>query len=250
MNLKITMISHCCLLIELGGRRILTDPWMTEPLYWGKLYHRFGLGMTVTDLPPLDLIVASHGHDDHLDPGTLRQLDPSIPVAVCHKAASKVRKLGCTNVHAMRAGDRVELDALTIHACCGKHPGGLVTYVLESAGKRVFFAGDTVFCPELLEVGRQFPGLTASLLPVSGGRMLWGALQFHMNPLEAAKVAASLNSDVVIPTHYHFEMRGVPSFMARSMNVAHTPDEFMALVPQHSPGTEVVKLAVGESWSG
>jgi L-ascorbate metabolism protein UlaG (beta-lactamase superfamily) len=132
MSLKITMISHCCLLIELGGQKILTDPWMTEPLYWGKLYHRFGMGMTVAELPALDLILASHGHDDHLDPGTLQQLEPSTPVAVWHKAARKVRKLGYRDVRPMQAGDHFDLAGLTVNACYGKHPGGLVTYVLEA----------------------------------------------------------------------------------------------------------------------
>ena len=41
--MKITLISHCCTLLELGGKHILTDPWMTEPLYWGRLYHRYGV---------------------------------------------------------------------------------------------------------------------------------------------------------------------------------------------------------------
>ena len=249
MSLKITMISHCCLLIELDGKVILTDPWMTEPLYWGKLYHRFGLGMTVAELPPLDLIVASHGHDDHLDPATLRQLDRSIPVAVCHKAAPKVRKLGFTDVRPMTAGDRLTLDGITVNACYGKHPGGLVTYVIEGAGTSVFFAGDTAYHPRLADIGDQFQHLTVSLLPVSGGRMLFGAYHLHMNPTESAQLAAALGTRVVIPVHYHFELRGVPRFMGKSMDVSHTADELQRIAPELCPDVEVVTLAVGQHWS-
>lgn len=248
--MKITMISHCCLLIELGDKRVLTDPWMTEPLYWGRLYHRFGLGMTVEELPALDLVLASHGHEDHLDPATLRRLDKSTPVAVLETAARKVERLGFGDVRPMRAGATFDLDGLSVHACFGRHPGGLVTYLLHADDGTVFFAGDSVYDDRLLEVGDRFSGIDASLLPVSGGRALFGLVHLHMGPEEALRVARGIGTAAVIPTHYHFELRGVPSPFARSMDVADKADELVRLVSERSPELRAIKLDVGQSWDG
>jgi L-ascorbate metabolism protein UlaG (beta-lactamase superfamily) len=246
--MKITLISHCCTLIELGGKQILTDPWMTEPLYWGRLFHRYGVGMTIDELPPLDLIVASHGHDDHLDPGTLRLLDHSTPVLVLRKRARKVRRLGYSDIYPMVAGERYAQDGLTVHACFGKHPGGLITYVLEAGGEKVFFAGDTAYHDRLLEVGQEHGRPDVCLLPISGGRGLFGAVHYHLNPGEAAQVAGALRSRVVIPVHYHFRFERIPRFLARSMSVEGKLPQFVRAAADICPEVQVVTLGVGQTW--
>lgn len=247
--MRITLISHSCLLVELGGYRILTDPWMTQPLYWGRLFHRFGLGMNICELPPLDLIVASHGHDDHLDPATLRRLNSRIPVAVLRSAAPKVRALGFGDVRGMRAGDQFRLGNMTVHACVGRHPGGQVTYVLEAGGESVFFGGDTAWHPRLPRLAERFPHLDVALLPVSGGRLFHERLAVHLNATEATRLAVALAPRMAIPIHYHFELRGALAPLARQMDVAHTADEFLQLMAQTRPHIESRKLAVGESWT-
>ncbi len=242
------MISHACLLIELGGKQVLTDPWMTEPIYWGRLFHRFGLGMQIEQLPPLDLIVASHGHDDHLDPQTLRQLDRKTPVAVLYSAASKVRKLGFSEVHPMQQGRSLKLGDLVVHGCHGKHPGGQVTFVLEAPEGTIYFAGDTAYDEGLRHVGHDFGRIDVALLPVSGGRLLCGRYHLHMSPAESAGLAGAIGARVAIPTHYHFALRGVPDFLAKRMAVGHQAAEFARQLAVLSPRVKVAELAVGESF--
>ncbi len=246
--MKITLISHCCTLIELGSKRILTDPWMTEPLYWGRLFHRYGVGMRIDELPPLDLILASHGHDDHLDPGTLRRLDRTTPVLVWRKAARKVRKLGYTDIYSMVPGERYTQDDLTVEACFGKHPGGLVTYLLSAGGETVFFAGDTAYHDRLLEVSQEHEPPDVCLLPISGGRGLFGAVHYHLNPGEAARVAGALRARTVIPVHYHFKFVRLPGFMTRSMSVEGKLPQFVQAAADICPEVEVVTLGVGQTW--
>lgn len=246
--MKITLISHCCTLIELGGKRVLTDPWMTEPLYWGRLFHRYGVGRSIEELGPLDLICASHGHDDHLDPGTLRQLDPTTPVLVWRKAARKLRRLGYTDIHAMGPGEQHRADDLTVHACFGKHPGGLVTYLLQAGGESVFFGGDTAYHDRLLAVREEHGRPDVCLLPISGGRGLFGLVRYHLSPGEAARVAGALGARVVIPTHYHFRFEGLPRLMTRSMRVEGRLTEFVKAAATRCPEVEVVTLEVGQTW--
>ncbi len=248
--MKVTMISNCCTLIEMGGKNILTDPWMTEPIYWGRLYHRFGLGLKIEDLPPIDLILASHGHDDHLDPATLKQLDKTTPVAVLNKAAKKAMKLGFTDVRPMAAGDDFTLDGLEVHARFGRHPGGLVTYVLKADGQSLFFAGDSIYDEGLLEIGREFPNTDVSLLPISGGRMFFGKVHSHMNPQESARLAGAMGTKAVIPCHYHFKFEKLPTFLVKKfgLDVEGKLEEFQGIARDICPNVRVVSLAVGKSW--
>lgn len=248
--MKITLISHCCTLIELGGKHILTDPWMTEPIYWGRLFHRYGVGLSIDELPPLDLIVASHGHDDHLDPQTLRQLDHTTPVLVWRKAARKVHRAGFSDIYPMVPGERYVQDDLTVTACVGKHPGGLVTYLLSAGGETVFFAGDTAYHAGLLEVESEHGSPDVCLLPISGGRGLFGAVHYHMNPGEAALVAGALRARVVIPVHYHFRFERIPRFLARSMSVEGKLPKFVKAAAELCPEVTVVTLGVGQTWQG
>jgi L-ascorbate metabolism protein UlaG (beta-lactamase superfamily) len=240
------MISHSCLLIELGGKRILTDPWMTEPIYWGRLFHRYGLGLQIDELPPLDLIVASHGHDDHLDPQTLKRLDRRTPVAVLDSAASKVRKLGFSEVHPMQRGRSLKIDDLVLHGCHGKHPGGQVTFVMEAPDGTIYFAGDTAYDEGLQHVGRDFGRIDVALLPVSGGRLFFDRYHLHMSPAESAGLAGTIDARVAIPTHYHFALRGVPGFLAQRMDVGHQAAEFGRQLARLSPKVKLAELSVGE----
>ncbi len=250
--MKVTMISHCCLLVEMGGKKILTDPWMTEPQYWGRLYHRFGLGMTIEELPPLDLVIATHGHDDHLDPPTMERLDKSIPVAIFNKAAGKARGFGFTDVRPMKAGDGFNLDDLEVMARFGKHPGGLVTFVLRDKKENtLFFAGDSVYDERLVDIGREFSDIDVSLLPISGGKTFFGKYRFHMGPEESARLAGEIGAKAVIPTHYHFKLaedKWTPSFFRRSVDVEGKLEEFLKIAPDLCPRAAAAPLKVGESW--
>ncbi len=95
---------------------------------------------------------------------------------------------------------------------------------------------------------RTYPSSTSSS-PVSGGRALFGRYHLHMDPAEAARVAEGLGTKVAIPCHYHFELRGVPRFVAKELDVAHRKDEFVRQAVTLCPSVEVVVLDVGASWT-
>jgi L-ascorbate metabolism protein UlaG (beta-lactamase superfamily) len=80
--MKITMLGHATLLIEIDGKTLLTDPWLTDPLYFGRLRHR-GSFKPIVDFSDIDILLVSHGHDDHFDPKTLSQITNTVPVVIC-----------------------------------------------------------------------------------------------------------------------------------------------------------------------
>jgi L-ascorbate metabolism protein UlaG (beta-lactamase superfamily) len=78
---RVTLLGHACYLVETGSTRILTDPWLVDPIFDGLVRHDPPLVAKVEDLPPLSAIAITHGHLDHFNAPTLARLpDKSIPV--------------------------------------------------------------------------------------------------------------------------------------------------------------------------
>lgn len=75
--MKITYITHACLLIEIQGIKILTDPWLKGPCWGGSLWHYPTHNYTIKKIPKPDYIFFSHGHDDHFHEETIKAFPKS-----------------------------------------------------------------------------------------------------------------------------------------------------------------------------
>src|SRR5947209_6720517 len=115
--MRVTYFGQACTLIEVAGRKILTDPWLTEGAYFGTWFHTHILaeaGVTLETVPKdIDYIFISHEHEDHLDPEALRHFSPDIPVLICKFSTPKFRRyleaLGRRDIHEVPSGDTVSL---------------------------------------------------------------------------------------------------------------------------------------------
>lgn len=111
--MRVTYYGQACTLIEAGGIRILTDPWLTEGAFLGSWFHTHLLadvGISPhTVAGKFDYLFISHEHQDHCDANTLRQFSRSIPLMICRFATPKFRKylegLGFTNITEHNSGD-------------------------------------------------------------------------------------------------------------------------------------------------
>ncbi len=94
--MKVSFIGHAAILIETRGVRILSDPWWSGPCFGSQWWIHPAPDLTPIDAAPPDFIYVSHGHSDHLHPGTLRRLPSSAKVLVCDDIdiAEAIRKLG------------------------------------------------------------------------------------------------------------------------------------------------------------
>src|SRR5690606_18338522 len=102
---RVTFLGHACHLIELDGLRLLTDPWLVDPIFEGHVERDPPLAFGPGDLPPLDAVLLTHGHLDHFNAPTLAALpDKSIPVVhpeiTFTELDVNLRRLGFTNLHA------------------------------------------------------------------------------------------------------------------------------------------------------
>jgi N-acyl-phosphatidylethanolamine-hydrolysing phospholipase D len=220
-HLSVTWVGHASLLIQLGGRNILTDPMWSErasPVQFAGPRRWVPPAVAFDALPPLDIVLQSHNHYDHLDDSTVRRLARSHPEAAWVLPlglAAFVRKRG------VRGGAVVELDwwqerevaSLSVAATPAMHFSSRgfgdrgdslwCGFALRTPnGRRVFFAGDTGFHPDFGAIGERYGPFDVALLPIGAYEPRWFMRYLHMNPEEAVAAFQSLNARAMVPIHW------------------------------------------------
>jgi N-acyl-phosphatidylethanolamine-hydrolysing phospholipase D len=217
----VTWVGHASLLIQLDGLNILTDPMWSErasPVQFAGPRRHPAPGIAFEDLPPLDVVLQSHNHYDHLDSATVRHLVRS------HREASWFVPLGLASFvqkRGARAGAIVELDwwqessvrSLRITATPAQHfssrgigDRGDTLWcgfaLTGSNARRVYFAGDTGYHPEFGTIGERCGPFDVALMPIGAYEPRWFMRYLHMNPEEAVAAFRSLNARVMVPMHW------------------------------------------------
>jgi len=216
-QLQITLINHSTLLLQQNGSNILTDPIWSErasPLSSIGPRRRRKPGVRWDDLPRIDLVLLSHNHYDHLDLAALRRLADRgqsqfvVPVGVARLLQS--RNIG--PVLELDWGDSLPLAQNTIHCVPALHfsARGIFDrnrtlwcgYVIESANRIVYFAGDTGFGGHFGLIRERFgvPGL--ALLPIGAYEPRWFMSPVHMSPEDAVKAHHILGAKTSIAIHH------------------------------------------------
>ncbi|RAK66836.1 MBL fold metallo-hydrolase [Hymenobacter edaphi] len=218
-DLRVTWLGHSTVLLELDGRRILTDPmWAgyASPLPFGFGRRFFPVPLALADLPPLDLIVQSHDHYDHLDPATLRQLarlQPTVPVLCPLRVGRYYAAAGWAPqlIHELDWTDSVQVAGLTVTAVPARHFSGRgitgqnqtlwASYVLQGPQHRVFFGGDTgPFLAGHAEIGAAYGPFDLTMLEVGAYGEGWPDI--HLGPENAIQAHQALGGKVLLPIHW------------------------------------------------
>ncbi|HXV95719.1 MAG TPA: MBL fold metallo-hydrolase [Gaiellaceae bacterium] len=198
---RLRWLGHSTVLLELEAVRVLTDPLLRRRI----LHLRRAVPLVDEPLDRLDAVLVSHLHYDHLDPPSLRRLDPGVTVVVPTGAGKVARRSGLTDVQEVTVGETVRVGGVAVRAVRAEHGSSRVFgaksealgYLVEGAGRRVYFPGDTDLYPEMAELA---PGLDVALLPIWG----WGPSlgPGHLDPRRAAEALALLRPQVVVPIHW------------------------------------------------
>jgi L-ascorbate metabolism protein UlaG (beta-lactamase superfamily) len=245
---SLTYVGHGTVLIDVDGTRLLTDPVLRKRI--GPLVrHAPAPGPEVIE--DLDAVLISHLHRDHADLASLRRLDRGTPLLVPPGSRRFFDRLGFAAVTELAPGETARVGALTVAALDADHDGGGRRHAQDSEAigflvegeRRVYFAGDTDFFPEMEDLG---PGLDLALLPVWG----WGPNvgEGHLTPAGAARAAAAISPRLAVPIHwgtlYPFGLRRL-----RANPLQLPGDEFAARVRELAPHVATRVLSPGESTS-
>ncbi len=197
--LRLTWIGHSTVLLELGGLRLLTDPFLRNRL--GPLRRR-GAPVDPAVVGRIDAVLLSHAHPDHFDRRSLRGLEGS-PVMVVPAGLGGVMKRMGLPARELVADQRTEVGGLGIaavpahHGRWPRHPSaGALGYLVEGSPS-VYFAGDTsAFAGLRMLAGR----VDVALLPIGS----WGphSAPWHLGPRGAARLADMIGARVVVPIHW------------------------------------------------
>ena len=245
--LTVTRIGHACQLIEIGGIRVLTDPWFTQAATY---YPGEPVASTVAALGRVDAVVVSHEHYDHCDLDALVAggFDLGTPLAGPGTVAAIARAKGFRDVRAVEAWETTTVGDLAVTAAPGKHGVHEVTFVIQAGGRTVFFGGDSLRVPELDTVPDRFGPVDLAVLPTNGLCVRPLHLQqVVMDAEEAAGLTAALEPALAIPHHYAFHSGRLGDRMLTKgdRDPRHYADAVARIAPQIAvrialPGTPVV----------
>lgn len=214
-RLAVTWIGHATVLVQLGDRLVLTDPVFERTV--GQLSPRLvDPGVSLERIPPLDLVVVSHLHMDHLSVPSLDALAPRTRVvALPRSGLSYVPNLP-TRVGELDLWRTWELEGgLRVTAVPVAHVGhrwlvddawvrgGYQGYVFEHDDLVVYFAGDTTYDDRFFAEARaRFPRIDVALVPIAPVEPRELMRRTHVGPREALRIARDLGARTMIPIHY------------------------------------------------
>jgi len=247
-KLSALWIGHATVLLRIGGLTVLTDPVFTPTIGLGLMLITMGPrrqiapALRIKELPPIDVILISHAHFDHLDRRTLAALPKSPMVITAAHTRDLIHDLGYRRISELAWDKCADYRGVKFTALPVAHWGartfvdshrGYNAYMMESGGLRVLYAGDTAYHEGFGHAG-----------PVDLAVLGIGAydpyIKAHASPEQVWEMANQLGARHVMPIHHS------------TFRLSHEPmDEPMQrlLAAAGADASRIVIRRVGESWT-
>lgn len=214
-QLGITFIGHSGFFIQIGGKNILIDPNFAQWIFVLKRLRR--PGVRIAELPPIDFVLITHAHFDHLDRPSLRAIARAThrrrgtgpTIVVPGNVSDLVRGLGFREVIELTWWQEFMTDMISITHTPARHWGarmlrdyhrGYGGYVIHSGEHSVYHAGDTAYFGGFHEIGERLQPEVA-LLPI-GAYSPSSFRNVHTSPEDAVRAFSDLDARWMIPMHY------------------------------------------------
>lgn len=214
----ITFINHSTDLIQVAGLTVLTDP------IFSKRAGPFSLigpkrarppGIKIGELPPIDIVLISHNHYDHMDMRSIRKIwkkhQPLFIVPLNN--GKKLHTKGVYNIIELNWWQEYSLNKdQSIILTPAQHWSGRGLfdrcktlwggYIIKSKNMKIFFAGDTGYNNHFQEIRKRYGTMNVSILPIGAYEPRWFTHEQHMNPEEAVRAHIDLGSELSIGIHF------------------------------------------------
>jgi L-ascorbate metabolism protein UlaG (beta-lactamase superfamily) len=215
-RLRVTFINHATMLVQMDGVNILTDPtWAKRSVAVVGVRRRRPPGIRFEDLPPIDAVLISHNHQDHMDVPTLRRLaaerGPAIYAGLGN--ARFLAREGVPGAHDLDWWQSATIaPGVRVTAVPARHHSGRSLrdidrtlwcgFVVEGPSGSFYFAGDTGWGGHFAAIAERFPGLRLALLPIGGSTPVWYMRDRHIGPEDAVRVHRILGAETSVPMHF------------------------------------------------
>ncbi|GAA2655141.1 MBL fold metallo-hydrolase [Streptomyces aculeolatus] len=218
-GLRLTWLGHATVLAEIDGRRVLFDPVFGErcsPFSFAgpRRFHRVPLPLG--ELGPLDAVVISHDHYDHLDMSTVRELRkavaPDVLFAVPLGVGAHLERWGVPQdrIAELDWHESTEVAGLTLTATPARHFCGRgirnkqrtlwASWSVRGPEHRVFHSGDTGYFPGFADIGAEHGPFDAAMVQIGAYSDFWPDI--HMTPEEGVRAHLDLRGGVLLPIHW------------------------------------------------
>ena len=215
-GLRATWIGHASTLVEIDGHRILTDPVWSErvsPSTWVGPRRFHPPPLPIEALPPIDVVLVSHDHFDHLDMATVQALAArgsrfAVPLGVgAHLETWSIPPEQISELdwgESVRVGD-LELIATPARHYSGRNPfrrdGTLwSSWVVKGPRHRIFFSGDSGYFDGFRAIGAAHGPFDLTLVKIGASDRAWQDV--HMSPEEAVRAHVDLGGKFLLPVHW------------------------------------------------
>jgi N-acyl-phosphatidylethanolamine-hydrolysing phospholipase D len=198
-----TWIGHSTVLLQIGGMNVLTDPVFSQrasPVQWAGPRRVMDPAMSIDALPPLDVVLLSHSHYDHLDAPSVKriaQVHPRATWIVPLELGKTIRRFGVREIAELDWWQPTQVGHLRVTGTPARHfsARGLhdrnrslwCGFALEIDGWRAWFAGDTAYYPEFSEIGARCGPFDFVMIPIGAYDPRWFMHVVHMDPDEAVQ---------------------------------------------------------------
>ncbi len=214
--LRITWYGHACALVEIDGARLLLDPVWSERCSPSRLAGPRRLHPSpapLSDLPPVDAVLISHDHYDHLDAPTVRALTAlqSAPFLVPLGVGAHLRRWGVPveRIVELDWGEQYELAGLRLTCTAAQHFSGRAftrnntlwaSWVAAGPRHRVYVTGDSGYFDGYARIGAEYGPFDATLMQIGAYGAAWPDI--HMFPEEAVQAHLDLRGELLVPVHW------------------------------------------------
>ena len=216
-KLIVTFINHATVLIQTQGKNIITDPMYSKrasPVSFIGPKRYANPGVAFEDLPPIDMVLLSHNHYDHMDIATLRALSEKFKPAIFAPLGNKAY-LASKGIEASELDwwDRKSEGDFTLMFTPARHFSARALsdrdktlwggYVIETENGDIYFSGDTAYGSFISEIHQKYPrGFRLGLIPIGAYKPEAIMSDVHMNPEEAIRAAQELGVKQAVAIHF------------------------------------------------
>lgn len=214
-KLGVTFIGHSSFFLQIAGSNVVIDPIFAPWLFVLKRLRRPGL--RIKDLPPLDAVLVTHAHFDHLHRPSLRAIaratllkNGRTPLLIVpSNCADLVSGLGFERIVELSWWEELLLNGARITATPAKHWGARVIrdmhrgyggYVLSGGGHSIYHSGDTAYFGGFAEIGQRLHPEVA-LLPI-GAYHPESFRAVHASPEDALRGFVDMKARYMVPMHF------------------------------------------------